>query len=160
VTWKNFLNFQAIVEDTKGVTRLRKSKKDRQHNGQKKKNKTANNDLQNTSQKTKDRVTRILLKTGGERRCFGRVSSSCSTSGTCRVNLVTIPVISHEWGKDREVFTTSGTYSKSHDVQINHNWVNFEFLDQLCLISSQDQNDELKEFAKFSSNREVYPLHA
>ena len=53
-----------MVEDTKGVIRLRKSKKDRQHNGQKKKNKTANNDLQNTSLKTKDRVTRILLKTG------------------------------------------------------------------------------------------------
>ena len=39
--------------------------------------------------KTKDRVTRTPLKTGGELRCSGRVSSSCSTSGTCRVNLVT-----------------------------------------------------------------------
>ena len=35
--------------------------------------------------KTKDRVTRTLLKTGGELRCSGRVSSSCSTSGTRRV---------------------------------------------------------------------------
>jgi hypothetical protein len=60
--------------------------------------------------KTKDRVTRTLLNTGGELRCSGRVISSCSTSGTRRVNLVTHPVISHEWGKDREVFTTSGTY--------------------------------------------------
>jgi hypothetical protein len=33
-----------------------------------------------------------------------RVSGSCSTSGTRRVNLVTNPVISREWGKDREVF--------------------------------------------------------
>ena len=32
--------------------------------------------------------------------CSGRVSSSCSTSGTRRVILVTNPVISHEWGKD------------------------------------------------------------
>jgi hypothetical protein len=32
------------------------------------------------------------------------VSSSCPTSGTCHVNLFTNPVISHEWGKDREVF--------------------------------------------------------
>jgi hypothetical protein len=32
--------------------------------------------------KTKDRVTRTPLKTGGELRCPGRVSSSCSTSGT------------------------------------------------------------------------------
>ena len=30
--------------------------------------------------KTKDRVTRTPLKSGGERRCSGRVSSSCSTS--------------------------------------------------------------------------------
>ena len=37
--------------------------------------------------KTKDRVTRDPLKTGGELRYSGRVSSSCSTSGTHRVNL-------------------------------------------------------------------------
>ena len=59
--------------------------------------------------KTKDRVTRTPLRTGGELRCSGRVRSFCSTSGTRRVNLVTNPVIS-ERGKDREVFTTSGTY--------------------------------------------------
>ena len=47
--------------------------------------------------KTKDRVTRTPLKTGSELRCSGRVSSSCSTSGTRRVNLrVTNPVISRE----------------------------------------------------------------
>ena len=38
--------------------------------------------------KTKDRVTRIPLKTEGEMRCSGRVSSSCSTSGTRRVILL------------------------------------------------------------------------
>ena len=37
--------------------------------------------------KTKDRVTRTPLKTGGELRWSGRVSSSCSTIGTRRVNL-------------------------------------------------------------------------
>jgi hypothetical protein len=42
--------------------------------------------------KTKDRVTRTPLKIGGELRCLGRVSSSCSISGTRRVNLVTNPV--------------------------------------------------------------------
>jgi hypothetical protein len=31
------------------------------------------------------------------------VSSSCSTSDTRRVNLVTHPVISHEGGKERKV---------------------------------------------------------
>ena len=34
-------------EDIKGVIRIRKSKKNRQHNGQKKKDKRTNNDLQN-----------------------------------------------------------------------------------------------------------------
>jgi hypothetical protein len=71
--------------------------------------------------KTKDRVTRTPLKTGGELRCSRKVSSSCSTSGTSRVNLVTNPVISREWGKDREVFTTSGTYPWSFVTQIFHN---------------------------------------
>jgi hypothetical protein len=49
------------------------------------------------------------------------VNSSCSTSDTRRVNLVTNPVISHERGKDREALTTSGTYSWSFVTQILHN---------------------------------------
>jgi len=72
-------------EDTKGIIR--------KDNSQKKK------DNQRSTKHTheiKDRVTRIPLKTGGEVRCSGRVGSSCSTSGTRRVNLVTNPVISHE----------------------------------------------------------------
>jgi hypothetical protein len=44
----------------------------------------------------KHRVTQISLKTKDELRCSGRVSSSCSTSETRCVNLVTNPVISHE----------------------------------------------------------------
>ena len=55
--------------------------------------KSTNNDLQNITHKTKDRVARTALTTGDEP---GRVSSSCSTSGTRRVNLVTNPVISQE----------------------------------------------------------------
>jgi len=46
--------------------------------------------------KTKDRVARTPLKTGGELKCSGRVGSSYYTSDTRRVNLVTNPVISHE----------------------------------------------------------------
>ena len=38
-------------EDTKGVPRNRKSKKDRPYSDQKKKDKVANNDLQNTKHK-------------------------------------------------------------------------------------------------------------
>jgi hypothetical protein len=48
----------------------------------------------------KDRVTRTPLKPGGELRCSGRISSSCSTSGTRRGNIVTQPVISREWEKE------------------------------------------------------------
>ena len=39
--------------DTKGVTRIRITKKNRQHNGQKKKDKRTNNDLQNMHIKLK-----------------------------------------------------------------------------------------------------------
>ena len=46
------------------VIRIRISKKDRQHNGEKKKiYKRTNNDLQNTTHKSKDRATRTQLKT-------------------------------------------------------------------------------------------------
>jgi len=38
-----------------------------------KKDKRTNNDLQDIKQKTTDRATRNPLKTGGERRCSGRV---------------------------------------------------------------------------------------
>jgi hypothetical protein len=48
--------------------------------------------------KTKDRVTRNPLNIGSELRSSGWVFSSCSTSDTSRVNLVTNPVISHERG--------------------------------------------------------------
>jgi hypothetical protein len=49
--------------------------------------------------KTKDRVIRTPLKTGGELRCSGRVSGSCSTNGAHRVNLVINPMISRKWEK-------------------------------------------------------------
>jgi hypothetical protein len=85
------------------------------------KRKRTNNDLQNNKQKTTDRTTRTPLKAGSELGCSGRVGSSFSTSGTRRVNLVPNPVISHERGKDREVFTTSRTYPWSFMTQIFHN---------------------------------------
>ena len=77
-----------MSEDTKGVIRIHKSKKNRQHNGQKKK------DTQRSARhthKTKDRVTQTPQKTRGELGCSGRVSSD-----THRVNLVTNAVLSHE----------------------------------------------------------------
>jgi hypothetical protein len=66
---------QEEFEDTKGVIRIRKSEKNRQHNDQKKKNKELST---KHTHKTKDRVTRTPLKTGGELMCSGWVSSSCS----------------------------------------------------------------------------------
>jgi hypothetical protein len=51
-------------------------------------------------------VRRTPLKTGGELRCSGRLSSSCSISDTRCVNIFTNQVISREWGKDREAVRT------------------------------------------------------
>jgi hypothetical protein len=70
--------------------------------------------------KRKDRVTRTQVIAGGERKCSGRVGSSCSTGDTLRVCLVTSPEISHEWGMDREVYTTSGAFPWSLVTQIFH----------------------------------------
>ena len=56
------------LEDTKEVIRIHKSKKDIQHNGQKKKDKRPNSDLHNTTQKNKGRATHFPLKSGGELR--------------------------------------------------------------------------------------------
>ena len=47
------IGHQEQFEDTKGVIRIRKSKKDRQHIGLKKKDKMTNNDLQNITIKLK-----------------------------------------------------------------------------------------------------------
>ena len=46
-----------MFEDAKRVNRSYNLKKDRKYNGQKKKDKRTNNDLQNITQKTKDRAT-------------------------------------------------------------------------------------------------------
>jgi hypothetical protein len=47
-------------EDTNGIIRSRKSQ-NRQNNGQKKKYKRTNNDVQNTTQKSKDRATPNII---------------------------------------------------------------------------------------------------
>jgi flagellar motility protein MotE (MotC chaperone) len=54
-----------MFEDTKVRSRIRKSKKDRQYNGQKKKNTRTNDDLQSTTQKTKHLEKRTPLKPEG-----------------------------------------------------------------------------------------------
>jgi len=78
-------------KDTKGVNMGHKSK-EWQYNGQNKQDKGTNNDLQNTTQKTKAWATANPTKTGGHVRSPRRLSSSCSTSDTRRDILVTNPV--------------------------------------------------------------------
>jgi hypothetical protein len=65
---------------------------------ERKMDKRINNDLQNTTQNTKDQAKRTPLEIGDDEfRCLGRViNSSCSTCGTDHVILVTNLVISHE----------------------------------------------------------------
>jgi hypothetical protein len=57
------------VEDTKRVIRNRKSKKERQYNGQKKKDQKDKQGSTNYYIKTNDRGTRTSLKTGSELKC-------------------------------------------------------------------------------------------
>jgi hypothetical protein len=53
---------QGMLEETKGVIRRRKSKMDRQYNGQKKEDNMRNNDLRNTTQKPKIKQTLNTLQ--------------------------------------------------------------------------------------------------
>jgi hypothetical protein len=70
---------QEEFKDTKGVIRIHKSKNDRQHNDQKKKDKQRST---KHTHKTKERATQTSLKTGDELRWSRCVSNSCSTDGT------------------------------------------------------------------------------
>jgi hypothetical protein len=84
--WILFNKDQEEFEDTKGVIRIRTSKRNRQHNGQRKRDKQR---FTKHTHKNKTNPTENGMNSG-------RVSSSCSTSGTRHVNLLTNPVISHE----------------------------------------------------------------
>jgi hypothetical protein len=59
------------------------------------KRKRAQNELQNTTQKTKDRVTRTLIITRGE-QLSRKVSSSCSTCDTCCATSLTNSKVRNE----------------------------------------------------------------
>jgi hypothetical protein len=59
---------QEEFEDTKGVIRIRISEKNRQHNDQKEKVQKNKQRSTKHTYKTKDRITRTPLKTGGELR--------------------------------------------------------------------------------------------
>jgi hypothetical protein len=84
-------NPNPYIEETDNTMATKKGQRDKQRSTKK-------------TYKIKDRVTQTPLKIGGELRCSGRLSNSSSTSGNHRFNLVTNIVISHEWGKDRELY--------------------------------------------------------
>ena len=92
ISWRE----QGEFKETKGVIRIRKSKRDRQNNGKKKKEQKDKQRSTKTTQNTKDRGTRTALNIGGELRCPGRIGSSLSTSDTRRVNIITNPVTNHK----------------------------------------------------------------
>jgi hypothetical protein len=73
------------------------------------KRKRTTNDLHNITHKTKDRVTRTSIKTGGELRCSERVDSSCATSGIRRVTLT-----SGDLGHNPKYISVSTTYEYDH----------------------------------------------
>jgi len=81
------------------VIRSHQSKKE--SHGQTRKDKGTNTDLQNITQKPKDRATLTPPK-------GGKVCSSCSTCGTRHIILVTKLVISHVMNRDR----TDNNYDK------------------------------------------------
>jgi len=77
---------QEEFEDTKGVIKIRKLKKDRQHNDQKKKGQTRIYKTLHKKLKIQQHKP-CTKKTCGEPRYSGRVSSSCSTSDARRVTV-------------------------------------------------------------------------
>ena len=75
-----YISYAMKTEDTKGAIRIRISKNNRKHNGQ----------------KTNYKRQQTTIYTGGELVCSGMIDSSCSTGDTRHVTLVTKPMISHE----------------------------------------------------------------
>ena len=78
-----------ILGDIKGAIRINKLKKTDNTIDKGKRTNRTNNDLKNTTQKSKHRATRTPLKTGNIIRCSGRVSSSCLTNDNHRVSKFT-----------------------------------------------------------------------
>ena len=78
-----------------------------------------NNGPQNTTQKTKDWGTQILLKTGSELRCSGRVISSFSTIDTSRVTYAPRDksysvIYNDERRKKGDIMTTTMAHIRGH----------------------------------------------
>ena len=89
-----------------------------------------------------------------ELRWPGRVIRSCSSSGAYRVNIITNSVISLDWGKARELFTTNGAYR----------WIwlaSFRFLEkpQYGIWTNKGTSRREKEHSLNPLNACIYILH-
>ena len=108
---------------------------------------------------TKDRVT-----IGEERRWSGRVKRFCSTSGIRCVILVTNLMISHEWGHDRDVYTTSGTYScKTWDIFWLIHWsglakIFFFFFSVAIQLTASRMGSRQGSYCQWSNKIRAYQL--
>jgi hypothetical protein len=108
---KNVLIAEEEFEDIKGVIRIRKSKKDRQHNGQNKKTK---------GQTTIYKTLRIKYRSSNTNFIKNRKGKQFrSTHATHRVTLVTNPVTSHEWWRTGKFFNDKWNISNRSP----HFWV-------------------------------------
>ena len=81
------LVIQEEFEDTKGVIRIRKSKKNRQHNGQKKRDKWTNNDLQKFVEVTAVKC-RIAIK--APIHCFNLCGGVILNSISCSFTSISV----------------------------------------------------------------------
>ena len=80
------------------------------------KEKGPTNDLQSTTQQSKDRATRTPHRARDERMCSRKISSFCPTSGTHRVTLV-----QHDWENGGINIMTKGIYQWLFVTMIFHN---------------------------------------
>ena len=118
----NVYDAQEEFEDTKGVIRILKSKKDRQYSGQKKKEKRTNNDLQNIHINLRSSNTNPT-KTGDE-------LISYKPSQWCNAYVIDLSVVDREFdsrsGQTNHIqlmFTVSRLITQHYGVIIKTCWL-------------------------------------
>jgi hypothetical protein len=101
--------------------------------------------------------------------CLKTTVYFASTSGIRNMNIDKNMVTSHEWGKDRELFTTSGTYTWSfvYSITVNQVMVAYsraygsyqDFLDRGLLLTMKLLNQGFLLAKLKSSFRKIYGRH-
>jgi hypothetical protein len=104
-----------------------------------------NDNLQNTTQKTKHRATRALLKTGGELIWSAWVGSSCSTCDTRRVTVF-------EFFFCCSVFLIGTGFASGSFISINiySDFVYFMFVINLTKYNTRDMNRSFCTHTRFT----------